>query len=135
MRVISLFCFFFFSSRRRHTIFKCDWSSDVCSSDLGWCRRRSRRRLAPREAHMTSIDDPAALEVEDLAPHLDLFDPSHSERLWEVLSYARTACPVLQTDADEGYYVITRYDDLPTVLEDPQTYSPLQAGLPRVPLP
>src|SRR5882762_11876014 len=28
-----MFCFFF-SSRRRHTRFKCDWSSDVCSSDL-----------------------------------------------------------------------------------------------------
>src|SRR5260370_24453905 len=28
--------FFFFSSRRRHTRFKCDWSSDVCSSDLAW---------------------------------------------------------------------------------------------------
>src|SRR4030066_164531 len=27
-------CIFFFSSRRRHTRFKCDWSSDVCSSDL-----------------------------------------------------------------------------------------------------
>src|SRR2546430_14469334 len=26
--------FFFFSSRRRHTRFDCDWSSDVCSSDL-----------------------------------------------------------------------------------------------------
>src|SRR5438034_1526430 len=26
---------FFFSSRRRHTISLCDWSSDVCSSDLG----------------------------------------------------------------------------------------------------
>src|SRR5690242_21619660 len=25
----------FFSSRRRHTILTCDWSSDVCSSDLG----------------------------------------------------------------------------------------------------
>src|SRR5467141_2994731 len=25
---------FFFSSIRRHTRFKCDWSSDVCSSDL-----------------------------------------------------------------------------------------------------
>src|SRR5260370_37826195 len=24
----------FFPSRRRHTRFKCDWSSDVCSSDL-----------------------------------------------------------------------------------------------------
>src|SRR5579859_2017012 len=30
-----LFFFFFFSSRRRHTRFDCDWSSDVCSSDLG----------------------------------------------------------------------------------------------------
>src|SRR2546430_16317772 len=28
------FIFFFFSSRRRHTRFDCDWSSDVCSSDL-----------------------------------------------------------------------------------------------------
>src|SRR5437588_8457056 len=28
------FCFFFFSSRRRHTRSLCDWSSDVCSSDL-----------------------------------------------------------------------------------------------------
>src|SRR3989454_2470348 len=30
-----LFCFFFFSSRRRHTRLQGDWSSDVCSSDLG----------------------------------------------------------------------------------------------------
>src|SRR5205814_3417262 len=28
------FCFFFFSSRRRHTRCLSDWSSDVCSSDL-----------------------------------------------------------------------------------------------------
>src|SRR5205085_11386945 len=34
--LICQFCcfFFFFSSRRRHTRFDCDWSSDVCSSDL-----------------------------------------------------------------------------------------------------
>src|SRR5688572_31891205 len=29
---------FFFSSRRRHTRFDCDWSSDVCSSDLSVIR-------------------------------------------------------------------------------------------------
>src|SRR2546430_7643597 len=29
----SLPILFFFSSRRRHTRFDCDWSSDVCSSD------------------------------------------------------------------------------------------------------
>src|SRR6266571_7355586 len=31
--------FFFFSSRRRHTRLTCDWSSDVCSSDLVPWRR------------------------------------------------------------------------------------------------
>src|SRR5689334_24090420 len=31
---VSFFFFFFFSSRRRHTRWNCDWSSDVCSSDL-----------------------------------------------------------------------------------------------------
>src|SRR5690606_11039046 len=30
-----IWSFFFFSSRRRHTRFSRDWSSDVCSSDLG----------------------------------------------------------------------------------------------------
>src|SRR5690242_21481249 len=32
------FFFFFFSSRRRHTRLTCDWSSDVCSSDLDYGR-------------------------------------------------------------------------------------------------
>src|SRR2546430_5779223 len=35
LEYLSLFFSFFFSSRRRHTRFDCDWSSDVCSSDLG----------------------------------------------------------------------------------------------------
>src|SRR4030066_670495 len=34
MQCDTLLLFFFFSSRRRHTRVKCDWSSDVCSSDL-----------------------------------------------------------------------------------------------------
>src|SRR5215211_9019142 len=32
--MVDVFFFFFFSSRRRHTRSLCDWSSDVCSSDL-----------------------------------------------------------------------------------------------------
>src|SRR2546430_17342160 len=36
------YVFFFFSSRRRHTRFDCDWSSDVCSSDLAGERRELR---------------------------------------------------------------------------------------------
>src|SRR5580765_8121451 len=54
--------FFFFSSRRRHTRWTGDWSSDVCSSDLRLgrivtVRNENRRGLAripgcvPQEAH------------------------------------------------------------------------------------
>src|SRR2546430_6838916 len=44
----------FFSSRRRHTRFDCDWSSDVCSSDLDDRRRHAAGALlaqARRRAH------------------------------------------------------------------------------------
>src|SRR6266480_7113658 len=34
IRVLSRMWCFFLSSRRRHTRLTCDWSSDVCSSDL-----------------------------------------------------------------------------------------------------
>src|SRR5438034_2624276 len=40
--------FFFFSSRRRHTRSLCDWSSDVCSSDLGELTQR-QGTTAPRD--------------------------------------------------------------------------------------
>src|SRR5690606_4548831 len=44
---------FFFSSRRRHTRFSRDWSSDVCSSDLQPAPTLTRRGAArPREACM-----------------------------------------------------------------------------------
>src|SRR5256886_8834165 len=36
----------FFSSRRRHTRFDCDWSSDVCSSDL-WAKSEHGPVSAP----------------------------------------------------------------------------------------
>src|SRR2546430_6723721 len=45
---IPVYCIlFFFSSRRRHTRFDCDWSSDVCSSDLGACFAK-RAEVFPR---------------------------------------------------------------------------------------
>src|SRR5467141_708206 len=46
--MIFLFFCFFFSSRRRHTRFKCDWSADVCSSDL---RERGRLWDAAEREH------------------------------------------------------------------------------------
>src|SRR5438309_9155534 len=39
---------FFFSSRRRHTRWNCDWSSDVCSSDLGSLAKSTSPTFCPR---------------------------------------------------------------------------------------
>src|SRR2546427_6867006 len=46
--------FFFFSSRRRHTRFDCDWSSDVCSSDL-------QLQLLVDQAQLTGDAQPRAV--------------------------------------------------------------------------
>src|SRR6266571_8779412 len=71
--MVAFLFFFFFSSRRRHTRLTCDWSSDVCSSDLDrdGCdaalpdadvARRVQARL--RVEHAPARED----EIERLAP-------------------------------------------------------------------
>src|SRR5437868_9016834 len=68
--VVSDKVFFFFSSRRRHTRSKRDWSSDVCSSDL---RRRAGRsgglhcgaRASSGRIRLDLLDDAAARRPQD----------------------------------------------------------------------
>src|SRR5256885_13247003 len=56
-------CFFFFSSRRRHTRLQGDWSSDVCSSDLQpETPARSRARGEPRKGVFRNLAVPFAAE-------------------------------------------------------------------------
>src|SRR5690606_40297684 len=61
---------FFFSSRRRHTRFSRDWSSDVCSSDLVNGGADNRSRLASYElstGNLTSWNPIVNAAVMDLA--------------------------------------------------------------------
>src|SRR5215467_6060736 len=53
--------FFFFSSRRRHTRLQGDWSSDVCSSDLG-IRERQHGLKAGAIAYLEKPVSREALE-------------------------------------------------------------------------
>src|SRR2546430_11433764 len=61
--------FFFFSSRRRHTRFDCDWSSDVCSSDLynigAYNKLRGRVLVASETASALSTRGEYNLVVKD----------------------------------------------------------------------
>src|SRR5438034_1595519 len=75
------FFFFFFSSRRRHTRSLCDWSSDVCSSDLDG-------PVLLREARHVQYRDSLGLEVRR---HADDLADRKSTRLnssHTVISYA-----------------------------------------------
>src|SRR2546430_8880136 len=69
-RFLSLLGLFFFSSRRRHTRFDCDWSSDVCSSDLP---RAAGLRAARQDIHGPGVPprvdaDAAPPAAPDLPP-------------------------------------------------------------------
>src|SRR5256885_11782618 len=66
---------FFFSSRRRHTRLQGDWSSDVCSSDLGareperQADGRRRSGLSGEEQEWTGPAElPDQVEQQDRAP-------------------------------------------------------------------
>src|SRR6266571_6222767 len=76
------FIFFFFSSRRRHTSLTCDWSSDVCSSDL-------------RDEHDACVDERVHGPRAQMLDHRLDAEVSHAHR---VLDHD----PVELTGADRG---------------------------------
>src|SRR5260221_2260121 len=92
--------FFFFSSRRRHTRSLCDWSSDVCSSDLAlveymivdkqsgertdpWRRYRSLQGLTAAETEFCpcQVCCTAVNTVERRRNHIPAFLPQDDEKV------------------------------------------------------
>src|SRR5690606_41163316 len=83
---------FFFSSRRRHTSFSRDWSSDVCSSDLLWpihpylpscCMKWQflRRRCSPFSLLPISHRLPLWHHIWQLLRHLSIPQRSEERRV------------------------------------------------------
>src|SRR5689334_23901098 len=58
--------FFFFSSRGWHTRWNCDWSSDVCSSDLVWILELTG---TPDARELTYVTQTLPVEGGPLGPH------------------------------------------------------------------
>src|SRR5690606_16479360 len=111
---------FFFSSRRRHTRFSRDWSSDVCSSDLkgsrvlSWDGVQLRETPVPDGVHMIAhddLDDPRTARIEAWLP---LFagsrpdDDGWAERWIDVLGESATLSPdddraIIRDNNPHGY--------------------------------
>lgn len=75
-----------------------------------------------------------AKSVREILQNVDLYADDQREHLVDALAVARAECPVLHTDADDGYYVVTRFDDVRTVCEHPEIFSSAQPGLRGVPV-
>src|SRR5579862_7207736 len=81
--------FFFFSSRRRHTRWNCDWSSDVCSSDLYWQGVQLDETALPvvLAAELEERDALRSIAVEDMVRralgYIARTGPSTMQDRWE----------------------------------------------------
>jgi cytochrome P450 len=72
--------------------------------------------------------------VEEILANVDLYAEDQRARLLDALALAREECPVLHTEADGGYHLVTRYEDVRTVCENPEIFSSVQPGLRGVPV-
>src|SRR5205809_6298513 len=77
-----LLCFFFFSSRRRHTRCSRDWSSDVCSSDL-----KNANADPASSVSFTRLDSLAANDPNRFVSSIYV-DPANANHAW--ISYTRS---------------------------------------------
>ncbi len=65
-----------------------------------------------------------SVNPEDILDRFDMWNPEHERVKWDVFAHARATCPVAHTSADGGgQYVVTRYEEVRKVLEDPTTFS------------
>jgi cytochrome P450 len=72
--------------------------------------------------------------VAEILQNIDLYADDQREHLLDALAVARRECPVLHTEADGGYYVVSRYEDVRTVCGNPDVFSSAQPGLRGVPV-
>jgi len=58
-----VFFFFFFKQKTAYEILGCDWSSDVCSSDLAGVHRLRRSRISSRVTKRSSSTGTSSVHV------------------------------------------------------------------------
>src|SRR5260221_13003071 len=100
MSSTSYCCIFFFSSRRRHTRSLCDWSSDVCSSDL-WNTDPPKKIMRGGQVVMYGAGSRAVRDaIEKYQPLLGLHGHIHESA--GAIKLGRTLCINPGSEYGEG---------------------------------
>src|SRR2546430_5669027 len=93
---------FFFSSRRRHTRFDCDWSSDVCSSDLERFSKALRSEVVHRKAN-----DRKLLRKERSEEHTSELQSQSNLVCRLLLEKKKRSATAAKLTIDQAYVLIT----------------------------
>src|SRR5215467_7679480 len=90
--------FFFFSSRRRHTRLQGDWSSDVCSSDLGDGLARDLGGAGHAILGLGAVAEPVVHAEDSVAlgeiEHAGSPGADHPENSWPMMRGSGLGSPV-----------------------------------------
>ena len=79
---------------------------------------------------MTTTDDvDLDKTIQDILDRYDPFDPLQRENMVPALAVARAQCPVLHSEAWGGFYAVTKYADVRTVLQHPEIFSSAEPAL------
>src|SRR5258707_9844148 len=103
----------FISSRRRHASYWRDWSSDVCSSDLGAHGLGSLHRIRRQRVRVLNQRVPGGSRIERSYAHLALIP---CKTIVGVHDLARADCPTMKKSFDR--FQLNGDDPHPTTLDD-----------------
>src|SRR5688572_7031816 len=113
--VFFFFFFFFFSSRRRHTRFDCDWSSDVCSSDLtgnsSWSRKfeYNSHGLLTRSSDARGVQADFSYDVLNRPTLIDYSDSSPDVRYYYDSQALPSGAPSYSKGSSNGRLIAILY--------------------------
>jgi cytochrome P450 len=74
-------------------------------------------------------------DLESMLRTWDYQSSAHNRRKWEIFGYAREHCPVPRASEGDGFWLVTRYEDVRRVLEDWRTFSSTKSGTTPSPVP
>lgn len=72
-----------------------------------------------------------SMSVEDLARSFSLYDADTMRDPHRVYDELRRGCPVAHSERDEGFYVLSRYDDVIAATKDTETFSSREVLIPK----